>query len=175
MTVHGVCGLVPGEEGASTLCLLVLPYYCTTYIDNPHFVWRGHHFKVEGRMFKDASVILPSPSGLPRARHRLPPGPWYSDDEAAVVWSGTIDATCHVQDRWVFGMRVTEGYVTYSNLRGDAKELGGSTGSGGTWVSFGSGSGMYMDSAAASALQAFLDSGSRTEGWAIYVDGVKYC
>jgi hypothetical protein len=33
----------------------------------------------------------------------------------------------------------------------------------------------YMDSGAASALNAFIENGSCTEGWTIYVDGVKYC
>jgi hypothetical protein len=187
------CGLMYGEEEISGQTNVYFnkgepahelaegeygPYYCPAYIDDPHFVWRGHHFEINGRIYKDASVILRSPSGLPRARYGIPRGTWYSDDNAAVIYSGTIDATCHVQDRRVWGIRVTEGYVTYSNFQGQAKEMGGTAGGsgGGTWVSYGgSGSGSYVESGAAAALRAYLDEGRCTEGWDIYVDDMKVC
>jgi hypothetical protein len=154
------------------------PYYCPLYVDDPHFVWRGHHFEVEGRVQKIAD--LPMVSGLPKGRYVLPPGPWFSDDGQARIWSGTIDGTCFVRDHHVLGFRITEGFMTWYKFTGDGDDGstagGGSGGGGGTWVSYGGGGGGgYIDSEAAHVLAVYLDDGTCTTGWVVIVDGIRVC
>jgi hypothetical protein len=167
---NGSSGYVAGEEYG--------PYHCPLYVDNPHFEWRGHHFKIKGRVQKVAD--LPMTSGIPKGRYLLPPGPWFSDDGEARIWSGTIDGTCFVRDHYFAGIRITEGYVGWYKFTGDGDD--GSTtgsgggGSGGTWVSYGGpGGGGYIDSEAARVLTLYLEEGTCTSGWVIIVDGVRVC
>ena len=150
------------------------PYYCPAYVDDPHFVWKGKHFQIEGRVVKIED--LPAISGIPKARYRLPPGPWMSDDGTAKIWSGTIDGTCFVRDHHILGLRVTEGYMGWYRFAGDFDDGSSprSGGGSGTWVSYGDGGG-YLDRDAARALLAFLDDGTCTDGWVIVVDGVRVC
>lgn len=152
------------------------PYFCPAYVDDPHFVWRGHHFEIDGRAQKIADLAMIS--GLPKGRYLLPPGPWISDDGQARIWSGTIDGTCFVRDHHVLGFRVTEGFMTWYKFTGDGDDnsASGGGGAGGIWVSYGgSGGGRYIDADAARALTAYLDDGTCTAGWWVFVDGVRVC
>ena len=151
------------------------PYYCPLYVDDPHFEWRGHHFKIDGRVQKIADLAMIS--GIPKGRYLLPPGPWSSDDGQARIWSGTIDGTCFVRDHHVLGFRVTEGFMAWYKFTGDGDDTTASSGDGGgTWVSYGGGGGGgYIDSDAAQVLKTYLETEACTNGWVIIVDGVRVC
>jgi hypothetical protein len=150
------------------------PYFCPMYVDDPHFEWRGHHFKINGRVTKITD--LPMTSGIPKARYSLPPGPWISDDGQARIWSGTIDGTCFVREHHVLGFRITEGYIGWYKFNGDGDDSSSTGSGGGTWVSYGgAGGGEYIDSEAAQVVQTYLEDGTCTDGWVIIVDGERVC
>ena len=64
------------------------------------------------------------------------------------------------------------------NGDGDDGSASGSGGAGGVWVSYGGAGGAgggYFDAEAAEVIQTYLDAGTCTEGWAIFVDGERVC
>ncbi|HET7460714.1 MAG TPA: hypothetical protein VFJ82_05685 [Longimicrobium sp.] len=156
------------------------PWICPAYVDDPHFEHKGHHFQIDGRAERVA--FLPMVSGVPKARYRLPPGPWLSDDEQMRIWSGFIDGTCWVREELWFGfLRVHVGEMGWYKFTGTAEDLtfwGGGQGQAqdGVWVSYGGdGGGSYMDPEAARVLDRYVKEGVCTPGWVIFVNGAQVC
>jgi len=156
------------------------PYHCPRRVEDPHFVWNGHHFQIEGEV--PLVQLLTMSSGIPKGRYLLPNGPWLSDDGQARIWSGTIDGTCFVvYTTWLGLITTEEGVMGWYGFHGDYEDLSGVTFA--AYDPAGGGSAMYytigdletMDAEAYAVLEKWLSTGACSEGWVIIVNGVREC
>lgn len=152
--------------------------------------WRHHNFIIWGTWQR-----LMSRQSWPfgKAEYRIPAGPWESDDGNAIIYSGVVLGSCYggySREGW-------EGVISFSWLRGDAREDPDSNDSGGggwgdsappdagdgaTTIDTSNGettetSGNWYtgDPEVDKVLKAFYESGDCTAGWVIYVDDVQVC
>jgi hypothetical protein len=155
------------------------PFICPEYVDNPEFTFRGRLFLLEDtRIYRIA--FLPTNTGLPKARYRIPSGQWTSKDGTLRIFSGTLDGTCMVYETTYFGfLRVREGYMNWYKFQGVSEDLtfsGGGQAQDGIWVSYGGErGGSYMGPEAARVLERYLNDGVCTSGWMIFVNGAQVC
>lgn len=124
-------------------------------------------------------------AGVPYADYRLPPGPWVSDDDDWIIWSGTIRGYCYtIKARTLIGITVYVGTMQWFSYRGDngPSSFGdnGNDWSSGWAYSNSSGStrsGSGEHGSWQNALDSYILSGGThcTEGWVIVIDGEVVC
>ena len=163
-------------------------FECAPFVDDPHFIWGGRHYKIFGRAFLTYSFT--SPGMVPIGAYLLPMGPHPSDDGQWVIWSGTIQGKCNTWRLQIRGLIVWTGWMQWYYFSGDEGPASTGPGSGsshqGGWA-FGEtgGTTRYTFTNGASdraipqdvldVINAYMTDRTCTAGWDIWIDDTQVC
>lgn len=149
-------------------------FFCPPTTNGMKFTKRDHKFDVDGEFVRLTHQTFPPPM-FAKASYRVPPGPHESTDGKMIMYSGTVRVSCNIEQyRTILPFDVQYGHIWVVGVSGDFYEKPNTGGEGGgdDWADRLEGT---VDGDSMAIVDDYLEDGTCTDGWAIYVDGVRVC